>query len=1227
MIPDRCTYRIKSITLISMILFSCAPVWAGAPFAGRLVYLQGQVAVRPAGTETLTAARLDQDILAGDAVITGSASLAAILCADETQLKVNENTILVLKEVVPSARLQLPTLAHASSDSAAKSTYEIPQGEIWLRNKYESFRFEVETPAVTGGIRGTELNVRVAPNGSTSMVLLEGAIIMTNPYGTISLNPGEEGLAEPGRAPTKQILLQPDDAVQWSLYYPGIFSYRDLPVSPTAREGRPSPQLAEGEIACDRGNLDEAQHLAEVVLAQDPANSRALTLMGWITLQKGRPREAEAQFERVTEPDDSTIIGSALARYRSGDVEGAYTLMKSGEDKFASTARFMAMSGYFALMVGRVDEAKERLEMAARQQGDSVLPRALLSQIYLVQNRKDAASREAAAALAGQPDSPLAHLSMGLVKIAHFDLPAARQHLIRAIELDPQFVDAYVYLAKIWLGSEFLDRAWETISKAMAIAPEDGTVLSLAGFVRLAFRDFRQAKAFWKKAVKYSPNLGEPHLGLALYNYRYRDSGRGLGEMLTATLLEPRASLFQTELGKALYQGRVFDKALDVYDYAKNLDPRDPTPHLYKGIALTDLSRPGEAIQEINRSIALNDNRAVFRSRIMLDRDLAVRNYSLARAYNQLGLQEWAFSKAVTAVKNDPLNSSAHLFLLNSYESSSISGQAGQLFGAKNQEALLFRALSPANQSTFTNIQIRSPSFATPNLGLSFDYTPMFEMPYVRSVFRPGGGAWEKGEGVEEYTGVFYGGRPGTAFYFFGNYTNDRGFRDVNDEEEAYNLEAAAKWEPTVKGTLTGFFQYAQSEAGDKSLRNNFYYVPPEDLRTSLRFRTCELAYVHRFNPNAVLLAYYTHRPIDLRQRLIYPFLLDDFLIELNQRLKLDQEFDNLQLQQQLILGRHTLIAGLDYFRSQFDFEFSQKYFLRDPFLPDFFLSIDQANDTPERTFSCYLLDYWRLGKDLVVELGVFRDSGKTPRAGYSERISTSLWSPRFGINYQINEKHGLRVSLQRHVNTHFQLQQILIPSEIAGFPWLVDSDHGADIRQVGGAWEAQWDPKTFSVLRFDAVRVSAPDFDRDDFGEPFFTRHTWKRYQGSLTMNRILTPYLGLSMGVLGKRVLPDSSFEDEVRDYSEIDPFLRLSFLHRSGWLGRIGAFLVYQDLEDRSDNLFPQVDLLVGKELGQKRGLFTVEVQNLFDRRFDYALEPQRDPEFFPARRVLCKLAFYF
>jgi hypothetical protein len=63
------------------------------------------VTVRPAGSQAWEPARLQQDLREGDAVQTGPVSRAAILCVDESQIKLNENTLLVLNSVAPSPRL------------------------------------------------------------------------------------------------------------------------------------------------------------------------------------------------------------------------------------------------------------------------------------------------------------------------------------------------------------------------------------------------------------------------------------------------------------------------------------------------------------------------------------------------------------------------------------------------------------------------------------------------------------------------------------------------------------------------------------------------------------------------------------------------------------------------------------------------------------------------------------------------------------------------------------------------------------------------------------------------------------------------------------------------------------------------------------------------------------------------------------------------------------------
>ncbi len=562
--------------------------------------------------------------------------------------------------------------------------------------------------------------------------------------------------------------------------------------------------MRQAETSYDQGRLEQAREEAERVLQADRGNPRALVLLGWISLQRHDPEAAANRFRQVQAPDEAAVVGLALALYRQQEATKAYDLMIQANRQLKPTPSFTTMTGYFALMAGQVVQAHKLLETASAQDPQAALPQALLAQIALVQNRKDAAQSAAERAVALNPKSPAALVTLALVNLAHFDLPTARQNLEKALSADPSFVEAHIYLARIWLGSDYLRRAQHTIDTALKLAPQEAEVLSMAGFIRIGFRDYKGAKGFFDRAVKANPNFGDPHIGLGHYHFRFRTFDRGLAEILTGTLLEPRVSLYQSFLGKAYYQMRGFDKALETYDYAKTLDPRDPTPYLYKGIALNDLNRPGEAVQEINRSIDLNDNRAVFRSRLMLDRDLAVRNYNLAKAYDNLGQGDWAYSKALTAVKRDPTNSSAQLFLASAFATSR------QRVGATTSALLLYRLLSPANQNTF----------ATGN-----DYTPMFEMPYARVLASGAVGVWDSIEqNVQEYSLEAYGGLPGVAADLFGSWGRDKGFRATNSDEKESNLGGMFKWDPTTKTSLFFLSWLYNSDDGDNLYFSNYHY-------------------------------------------------------------------------------------------------------------------------------------------------------------------------------------------------------------------------------------------------------------------------------------------------------------------------------------------------------------------------------------------------------------------
>jgi tetratricopeptide (TPR) repeat protein len=1240
--------------LLGFCLLSSPEARAASPLAGKLVNLQGSVAVATAGSQPGQPAKLNQDLFVGDAVQTGPDSKAAILCVDESQIKLNENTLMVLNNVAPSARLGYAEISPAKAGKIPSSLYKLVHGELWLRNNKEKFPFAVETPAVTAAIRGTEFNLRVAPDGTSNLILLNGNVQLTNDYGQVLLNAGEEGMARPGQAPTKRVIVQPADAVQWSLYYPGIFSYRDLPLAqPLGQISSPvSPLINQVAGDYDQGRLDQAQAAAEDALRREPGNGPALTVLGWIKLQQLAPQEAEKYFRQVKNPDERTVAGLALCRYRLGDVTGAYRLLQEARGRLKSSPLLTDMTGFMAIMVGKAPQARTILESALQQWPQDTMARCQLAQIYLVQNHKERARQEAAQALSRAPSSPLVLLTTALVNIAYFDLPAASQHLQEALAADQRFVPAYVYLAKIQLGGNYLDRAWNTIGRALKLAPREAEVLTLAGFIRLAFRDYQAAKEYFGRAVAANPGLGEPHLGLGIYYFRYRQMDRGLAEMLTATLLEPRISLYQSELGKALYQVRAFDKALQVYDYAKTLDKNDPTPYLYKGIALTDLNRPAEAVQEIDRSIVLNDNQAVFRSRIMLDRDQAVSNYNLARAYTELGLGDWAYSKAVTSVAKSPTESSAYIFLANSYLAT------GQRLASAETAFLLYRLLSPANQSTFS---------------LYNDYTPMFEMPYWRGLVQGGIGAWQEHQRITADSVEVYGGLPGLAFDVGGFYSGDRGFRARNADNTNYTITGLLKAEPTVKHSLLFNYTYYDDEAGDNSNLNDYRYNNLPYYRQYYRDRVLELGYVYRFNPNATLLTYYNYSTVDSRTKDFNfgsgtsPFTYPPFVIapgftqvdsgyntyNFKEYLmnEISHETNNAQVQQQLIIDNHTFIGGFDYFSGHLKFRSTDQY---DEFLLNYYnltstllfngvpivtlnnpytltlnipFSTTLKNDyqPPERSSTFYLLDYWHFNPHLMIEMGVVKDIAKSSRVGFATPVYNNKWGGRFGVNYLVNDQHTLRLALQEHVTTHFlSLSPSLIPPEVASFPWQINVDDGSQVREAGFAWEAQWTPKTFGVLRFDVHRISVPLYQVDTDLAEYRVQWMWKRYLASYTLNQIISRYFGLSLSGWVKKIDPNFPGSHDYKEYAGAGQII---FWHPSGFRAGFGSIFGKQDLTNRGDNLFGILNASMGYEFPGKRGLATLDFGNILNRHFYLQKEFVTSDTFFPARSIMFKLALYF
>jgi Tfp pilus assembly protein PilF len=247
-------------------------------------------------------------------------------------------------------------------------------------------------------------------------------------------------------------------------------------------------------------------------------------------------------------------------------------------------------------------------------------------------------------------------------------LDQAKLWALKAVELDEDNGEAYARLAELELGYGNFKMAKEYAQKALSLKPDSSYVNSVYGFVELTGGNTEESKQAFDKAISLNSENSAPYLGLGLTKIREGDLQSGREQFEIAAQLDPGRSIYRSYLGKSFFEGEN-EKAADTeYERAIELDPNDPTPYLYRAFSYLAQNKVVNALYDIEDSIARNNNRAVYRSQLLLDQDSSVRSTSLAEVFQQLGFSRVAQLEAMKSINEDYTNFGAHRLLSQSYE-------------------------------------------------------------------------------------------------------------------------------------------------------------------------------------------------------------------------------------------------------------------------------------------------------------------------------------------------------------------------------------------------------------------------------------------------------------------------------------------------------------------------------------------------------------------------------
>lgn len=858
------------------------------------------------------------------------------------------------------------------------------------------------------------------------------------------------------------------------------------------------------------------------------------------------------------------------------------------------------------LAAGDVPAAAQRAAVAARSDEPTQRAEALALQavIAIAQGDVDTADTLSGEAVTLVADRPNPWLARSYARQAVFDLRGAHAAAARAAALAPAEGLATLRLAELELASGN-HRAASRLAQAAIDGPQAALALRTLGFANLLADDAAMAQGSFAQAIVADPLDPLARLGLGLALIRQDELAAGRRQMEIAVSLDPGRSLLRSYLAKAYLSERRDPPAQAELGRAKALDAADPTPWFYEALGLLAANRPVEALVSLEESVKRNDNRAVYRSKLQLDEDLAARQAGAGRVYEALGFSQLAQRRGAESLAADPTDFSAHRLLADSYLGvpEHETGRLSELLQAQLWQPQNVMPLQP--QARAEDLGIRQGAVSLQS-GLN-EYTPLFVRDGA-SVLASAVGGSDDLFSDDLIATVLAGPLSISAAQF--RYTTD-GFRDNADQEiDLYDL--FAQWRVTPGTSVQAEARRRREERGDIGL----YPFDDVDSPTLRQFRdrdTYRLGLRHDWAPgNSTLLSVQrerVHEGQNFELDIVLPF--GPITVPVKTR---GASTPLLVEAQQVLSGAAgRLLLGGGHYRENGDFDVNG-------------LVLDQRT----RHHNGYAYGY------LGGPIGMQWTLGMAVDAVQADVIDKTRFSPKLGLVWALDGRTTLRAAALRSVKRELIGKGTIEPVQVAGFVQYFDDVVGTRSDRYGLGLDRHLRGGLDVGLEASWRRLERPYLDLLAGSQTGDARQQLHRLYAYWT----LTPRWALRAEYRYQKARYSEDFPliVESGNWGILDLLthslpLGVRYTHPSGWLADFavtgyrqrGDFVITTSGGERhASDSFWLTDARVAYRLPRRLGLVSMGVRNLFDTQVQFQDPDPQNPLLYPQRHLYASVS---
>jgi Tfp pilus assembly protein PilF len=875
-------------------------------------------------------------------------------------------------------------------------------------------------------------------------------------------------------------------------------------------------------------------------------------------------------------------------------------------------ADFFARRAAARLTTARVPAAEADIAAALRLAPGHALALALDALLALERADRATARARLDAALAAAPSSVAARLALSYLAQSEGNLAAAARAVDEALALEPEDALALTRRAELALARGDTAAAVAAATRARTLAPQQSAPLVVLGFANLRAFATAAAESAFAAAVELEPAAPLPRLGLAHALLQRGDAAGARRELELAVALDPPAALLRSYMARlyaALDRGELTATQLEL---AMALDPFDPTPWLYSSLEKLRANRPVEAARELRLAARKNGDRPALRSRLPLEEDLATRGAALARVHTGLGFTRLALSDGWRAVGADPGDFAGHRLLADAYSTE----PRHEI--ARTSELLVSQLLQPANLAPVKPQLGQQNLFVAQRLGPSPPAFDELSAPVVANGLRLRASGASGGNGVAGHDVAVAGLRDNLS-YSAGHYrfTTD-GFR-ANDDLTQEAVNAFVQYRPSAETSLQAELRSTRMEHGDRSIFfNRDLYSPSqrieEDVDTVRLGAKQQLASTHA-----------------LLGSVIFQNVRIGYLTDAASTVRLDIDAYHVDVQHLYRTDALSVQSGVLAAHQSEDQRTSFAFPGMDP--------VAVTDHQVNRQLALYTYAYVRPAPTLSLTAGVSLDELTNPL------LDAHRTNPKLGLEWRPTERTRLRAAafetLFGSLTTSTQnAQPRLEPVQVAGFTQLLFGGTADRATVRGAAFEHELSQDLF--VGWQASTRQTRRVGRTP-GGPEGTQVLTLRER---TQEAFLywTPADALALAASYERGRYGSE-PDALFGYAHMKTArlpIEARYFLPTGWT--IGARVshvrqegLFQSEFRRRPNAPPAlapgadsfwlIDAFVGYRLPDRRGLLSLNADNLFDESFQYQDVDPANPSLFPERLVSFRFTLAF